>query len=484
MKIYGDCEEVREDFSALLDGELSADERDAMETHLSECAACLRELDGYKQVNNLYETLPAVSAPSDFEAGVKTAVAPKNVTFRRKGWGRRRLAPMLAAAAMVLVTATLATVWLNQDVTNIANETFEMASVRDASDDVDEEAPVVADRISRLRAINEAAVMQDVATSSAAAADAPPSESLIDGLIEEAKEVAFRLDLGESELAEVVEGLVAGQSKGLAEGLKEQITDVFVDEVQELLPELELGDSVIAEKAEDFFADQKKDESSSLGKQVTGFAAEALMDDDESLDRNEALTVAGDVARRVAEFRQVAAADVPSSPHENSVSLERRRTSEPLSTTDFGEADKAGAEVASAEASLDSTRAVSPREARAIRSQARRNDAQKENLGRGNSKDRNQRVARAAKPKTSGAGSSYMFIPAAGGAQTIYPLENGRFVQDGYAGQPLTPVKPRSPAWRKLLRQCLKYKVCETWAASAIVECSGIWYEIQIEKKR
>ncbi len=43
--------EVREDFSALLDNELTHEERELVEGHLSECAECLRELDALKRVD-------------------------------------------------------------------------------------------------------------------------------------------------------------------------------------------------------------------------------------------------------------------------------------------------------------------------------------------------------------------------------------------------------------------------------------------------
>ena len=70
MKDYASCEQAREEFSALLDGELDIEEQDGIERHLSECADCLRELDGMKKVTDEYEGLPEVAAPDDLEEAI------------------------------------------------------------------------------------------------------------------------------------------------------------------------------------------------------------------------------------------------------------------------------------------------------------------------------------------------------------------------------------------------------------------------------
>jgi len=74
VKQYHDCMAVREEFSAYLDGELAAEEREGFETHLAGCAECLRELDTLKRVDVAYRGLPAVAAPDGFEADVRDAV--------------------------------------------------------------------------------------------------------------------------------------------------------------------------------------------------------------------------------------------------------------------------------------------------------------------------------------------------------------------------------------------------------------------------
>jgi len=98
-----DCAEVREEFSALLDGELTPEVRAAIEAHLSECAECLRELERFKQVDAAYRALPQHRAPADFDQRVAGALRPKAIRLRRPALRHRRVWPLLAAAAMVLV---------------------------------------------------------------------------------------------------------------------------------------------------------------------------------------------------------------------------------------------------------------------------------------------------------------------------------------------------------------------------------------------
>ena len=98
-----ECTEVREEFSALLDDELAPEVRAAVEAHLTGCSACLRALAEYKRVDALYRGLPAQRAPEDFEARVRAAVHPRIVRFPRRAFERKRVWPLLAAAATFLV---------------------------------------------------------------------------------------------------------------------------------------------------------------------------------------------------------------------------------------------------------------------------------------------------------------------------------------------------------------------------------------------
>jgi len=62
------CEQRREAIGALVDGELAAEERAALETHLAGCAGCRQELDELNRLAAAFRTLPAVEPAPDFEA--------------------------------------------------------------------------------------------------------------------------------------------------------------------------------------------------------------------------------------------------------------------------------------------------------------------------------------------------------------------------------------------------------------------------------
>lgn len=101
-----DCTQARDEFAALLDGELVAESRAAVEAHLSQCSDCLRELDGLKRVDVLYRELPRVTAPVGFDEGVREAIRPRVLRLPLRSERRRTVWPGLAVAAIVVVAAT------------------------------------------------------------------------------------------------------------------------------------------------------------------------------------------------------------------------------------------------------------------------------------------------------------------------------------------------------------------------------------------
>lgn len=99
-----ECEQIRSEFSALLDDELNPEDRELVEEHLADCSECLRELHGYKRVSEAYRYHHPVMAPADFEARLREALDPA-----RREHGRSRWAPyVLALAACVTLVAGLA----------------------------------------------------------------------------------------------------------------------------------------------------------------------------------------------------------------------------------------------------------------------------------------------------------------------------------------------------------------------------------------
>ena len=102
--------------SEYLDGDLSADERIALEAHLRECPACRTTVDDLRRVMTRAHTL--VDRPAgDLWAGIAARIGAESTTtvslaaYR----ARRRVAltlPQLAAAAVLLVSLSTGAAWL------------------------------------------------------------------------------------------------------------------------------------------------------------------------------------------------------------------------------------------------------------------------------------------------------------------------------------------------------------------------------------
>lgn len=100
------CEELRAKLDAYIDGELSADERRAIDDHAAACADCGRELDLAKLVRDaLGEMGEEVAVPLQARAGWRNAVRAEAKRKRNRRWMRAAYA---AAAALVLVIGAAA----------------------------------------------------------------------------------------------------------------------------------------------------------------------------------------------------------------------------------------------------------------------------------------------------------------------------------------------------------------------------------------
>ena len=117
------CEKVRDLFSALLDGELSTDERETVESHLALCSDCLRELDGLKRVDTAYRALPKVTAPENFESSLKNALHPRRLHARKRTLYMSVSGALLATAAGLLIV-----VGVSRQARVPANNEFQIAN--------------------------------------------------------------------------------------------------------------------------------------------------------------------------------------------------------------------------------------------------------------------------------------------------------------------------------------------------------------------
>jgi hypothetical protein len=107
------CHDAREQFSALIDDALSADERAALDAHLATCGDCRRELQRFRDTVALMRGAAPVRAPAGFVDRVLEAARPVP-------WSRRLLNTLflpwpiklpMEAAAIVLVGVGVALVY-------------------------------------------------------------------------------------------------------------------------------------------------------------------------------------------------------------------------------------------------------------------------------------------------------------------------------------------------------------------------------------
>jgi len=68
------CDQISEDLSAYLDGELPADARTAVESHLTACAACRTQLEELKSLAGSLQDLPRYTAPASLVGAVQERV--------------------------------------------------------------------------------------------------------------------------------------------------------------------------------------------------------------------------------------------------------------------------------------------------------------------------------------------------------------------------------------------------------------------------
>jgi Putative zinc-finger len=107
------CHDAREQFSALVDGALTVDERDGLDAHLATCADCRRELQRFRDTVSLVRRVAPARAPAGFVDRVLEAARPVP-------WPRRLVRGLflpwpvklpMEAAAVVLVAVGVALVY-------------------------------------------------------------------------------------------------------------------------------------------------------------------------------------------------------------------------------------------------------------------------------------------------------------------------------------------------------------------------------------
>jgi anti-sigma factor RsiW len=104
--------------SALLDGELSAEEAPAVRAHLAACAACATELGALRAVRSSLRSLPPEEPPFGF---VERLARPHHVGGRRRRWrvGVATLSATAAASLAVLLVSAPANAPVSPQMTRL-----------------------------------------------------------------------------------------------------------------------------------------------------------------------------------------------------------------------------------------------------------------------------------------------------------------------------------------------------------------------------
>jgi hypothetical protein len=90
--------------SALVDDQLTGEEKPRALAHLETCAACQQHLNELRSVVSLLRGLPDVPLPRDFSLGPRLLVDPPNVIRLRQWYGVARTAAASLAAAFVFLS--------------------------------------------------------------------------------------------------------------------------------------------------------------------------------------------------------------------------------------------------------------------------------------------------------------------------------------------------------------------------------------------
>lgn len=106
--------------SEYLDGDLDSRERQEMEAHLSECAACAEALEDLRRLSAEARALPPESPDEDLWPGIAARIgrAPSSGAARLPGggWSGRRISftmPQLAAACVAVAAVSASLVWVS-----------------------------------------------------------------------------------------------------------------------------------------------------------------------------------------------------------------------------------------------------------------------------------------------------------------------------------------------------------------------------------
>jgi anti-sigma factor RsiW len=97
------CAELEMLLSAYIDGEVTPEEHQMVERHLSRCAACRNTMAQFAAIHTLYQNLEVKAAPPDFRQQVTQRLEGRS----RCRWAWPRLAAVLSFVLLLVVAGAL-----------------------------------------------------------------------------------------------------------------------------------------------------------------------------------------------------------------------------------------------------------------------------------------------------------------------------------------------------------------------------------------
>lgn len=113
------CQDVRDNLSAYIDGELDKHKSSSMAAHLLTCSHCHQEWEQLKVVSGLLHNLPEVEPPPEFIDGlnkkISTAVAAESTSQKMRRVVQKPWYKFAAVAAVFGMALGVSTLWSNEN---------------------------------------------------------------------------------------------------------------------------------------------------------------------------------------------------------------------------------------------------------------------------------------------------------------------------------------------------------------------------------
>ena len=98
------CQNIEPELSALIDGELAADQRAVVRAHVDQCPACAWRVAELQQLATRIGALPKLEPPPQFLAGIQRQLLPAKPFTRWQDVWLNPVWPKIAVAAIAVVT--------------------------------------------------------------------------------------------------------------------------------------------------------------------------------------------------------------------------------------------------------------------------------------------------------------------------------------------------------------------------------------------